>query len=388
MIARISILLLLMLLLSHLYVDRHFLRRRKGKWSRLVIAGPTAAMMIWTVVLVADHDFVPKDMAMMNIFFFLIGLIFVPKATFALCSSVGYLFRKLVHSRYNWGNLAGFFCAIIVLSIHLYGSLVGPRELKVRRVDISVADLPVSFDGYRIVLFSDAHVGTFTGRLRSVLQRDVDSINAQQPDAIMFAGDLQNVEPSELYPVQDMLRSLHAKDGIFSVLGNHDYSYYSHGDPAVKAANERELVSRERQFGWTLLRNEHVGIQRNGETLVIAGEEYWEPYSGKTKADLGKTLDGIPDNACVILLQHNPSAWRSHILPNSDVQLTLCGHTHGGQLSLFGVRASRIRHREDHGLYREGNRHLYVTCGIGGVVPFRFGVSPEIAVITLHTKHQ
>ena len=83
------------------------------------------------------------------------------------------------------------------------------------------------------------------------------------------------------------------------------------------------------------------------------------------------------------MLQHDPSAWQRNILPLSNAQLTLSGHTHGGQLSLFGMRPTQLVGKEDFGLFRSNGQYLYVTCGIGGVLPFRFGVTPEIVVITL-----
>ena len=192
------------------------------------------------------------------------------------------------------------------------------------------------------------------------------------------------MQPSELYPVQDLLKSLHAKDGVFSVLGNHDYSQYIKADPAVKAANEREVISRERQFGWTVLLNEHHTIRRGKDSLVIAGEENDGLPLFPDRGDINKTLEGISPSAYVVMLQHDPSAWRRSILPKSQVQLTLSGHTHGGQIQLFGLRPTMLTSKEDYGLYLDGNRALYVSAGISGLIPFRFGIPGEIAVITLH----
>ena len=370
MIARIVILLVLVLLLPQLYFDRRKLRRRK-MWQRLLRWLPTVAMMVLTVALAMERDFVPHEMTVMNIYLMLLGLIFAPKAIYVLCSLVGRFVRKIRHSRYNWGNLVGFFLAFFIVFVVLYGSFVGVRRLNVHRLEIALKDLPEAFDGYRIVLFSDAHVGSFTGWRQSLLQRDIDSINAQQADAIFFVGDLQNQRPEEIYPVQEMLRSLMATDGVFSVLGNHDYSDYIDDDPAIKIANEREMVSRQRQFGWKLLLNEHLTLEKQGARLVVAGVENDQTRKQmKKRNDLAKALEGVRDDDCIILLQHDPGAWQQTewIQP---------------QVSLFGLRATQLSKNYDYGLYREGERQLYVTCGIGGLVPFRFGVTPEIAVITL-----
>lgn len=390
MIDRIIILLLLVLFLPQLYFDRRKWRRR-GVLARVLSWLPTLAMMVATVVLALERDFTTPDQTAENAYLLVLGLYFIPKAVYVLCSIVGRIVKKLSHSRYNWGNLVGMVLGLIIVYVMLYGSFIGVRRLNVNHVEITLEKLPRAYDGYKLVLFSDAHVGSFTGWRKKLLQRDIDSINAQKADAIVFAGDLQNLRPTELYPVQDILRQLKAPDGVFSVLGNHDYSDYIKDDPAICAANEREMQSRQRQFGWTLLMNEWKSINRGSRKegrLVFAGMENYSMKDSTQRADLKLTLAGIDPADCVILLQHDPSAWQQLILPEANVPLTLSGHTHGGQLSFFGLRATRAKGGEDYGLYHEGHHQLYVTCGIGSLIPFRFGVSPEIAVITLKSdKH-
>ena len=377
--------------LPQLYFDRRKWRRR-DVLVRVLSWLPTLAMMVATVVLALERDFTTPDQTAENTYLLVLGLYFIPKAVYVICSIVGRIVKKLSHSRYNWGNLVGMVLGLIIVYVMLYGSFIGVRRLNVNHVEITLEKLPRAYDGYKLVLFSDAHVGSFTGWRKKLLQRDIDSINAQKADAIVFAGDLQNLRPTELYPVQDMLRQLKAPDGVFSVLGNHDYSDYIKDDPTICAANEREMQSRQRQFGWTLLMNEWKSINRGSRKegrLVFAGMENYSMKDSTQRADLKLTLAGIDPADCVILLQHDPSAWQQLILPEANVPLTLSGHTHGGQLSFFGLRATRVKGgEEDYGLYHEGHHQLYVTCGIGGLIPFRFGVSPEIAVITLKSdKH-
>ena len=86
------------------------------------------------------------------------------------------------------------------------------------------------------------------------------------------------------------------------------------------------------------------------------------------------------------MVEHTPTAWRDLILPETKAHLTLSGHTHGGQVNLFGLRLTRFTYAEDAGLYWEGDRALYVTSGVGGLVPMRFGIPGEIVVITLRKK--
>ena len=249
---------------------------------------------------------------------------------------------------------------------------------------IVCSDLPQSFDGYRIVQFSDAHVGTMTGWRKAMLQRAVDSIMHQRADMIVFTGDLQNIEPHELPEHLAQLSRLKAPDGVYSVLGNHDYAVYQRADSATKAANCRLTCEYERRAGWQLLLNEHRTIRRGSDSLIVAGMENWGiakrmPHRG----DVGKTLAGLQRSAFVVMLEHDPSAWRARILPESWAQLTLSGHTHGGQLRLFGWSPVSFTYDEWGGLYHEGRRHLFVSTGLGGLIPFRLGISGEIVVITL-----
>jgi predicted MPP superfamily phosphohydrolase len=386
MIARIFIPIILAIVLPDLYIYVHYLSRRNRMrwWKRLLWWLPGLLMMAYTVGLTSIHNFAPDDMSWLNLYLILVGLFVMPKAIFVLCSALGLAWCRLRHSHHNWGNLVGLLLAVFAVYVLLYGSLLGYRKLEVKHVDVYFKDLPPAFDGYRIVHFSDLHLGTFQGGYEQLVERDIDSINAQHADLIAFTGDLQNLQPAELYPFQDMLGRLKAKDGVFSVLGNHDYSMYIDADPAVKVANERETVSRQRQFGWNVLLNEHRSIYRGQDSIVIAGEENDGKKPFPRKANLEQTLQGVGAGAFVLLLQHDPSAWRRTILSSSEAQLTLSGHTHGGQLSIFGFRPSHLVCREDCGLYMEADRAIYVSAGLGGLVRFRFGVPPEIAVITLH----
>lgn len=386
MIARIFIPILLTIIVPDLYFDVHYLRYRPHFtwWRRLLWWMPSIFLLVYTIALVSTRNFVPDDLTLLNVYLLLVGLIAVPKALIALCSFLGLVYCRLRHTHVNRGIPVGFILSLGALYVLIYGSTIGVWKLKVKHVDIYSSDLPARFEGYRIVHFSDAHTGTFYGRRARILARDVDSINAQHADMIVFTGDLQNMEPREIYPHIPVLRRLKAPDGVFAILGNHDYSFYIKANHAIEVANEKEVISYEHQLGWILLRNEHRAVYRGQDSIVIAGEENDGRVPFPQKADLSKTLRGVSAGTYIVMLQHDPSAWRRHILPESSAQLMLSGHTHGGQLSLFGLRPTQLAYHEDNGLYLDGDRALLVSPGIGGVVPFRFGVSPEIEVITLH----
>ena len=384
MIARIFLLVVLAIVLPELYVEWYMRNRRRNQpwWRRALNWLPTLAMLVYTVVLALNKNFVPDDMRIINVYLLLMGLYVVPKALFALCSMGGLVWRRLIHCQYNWGNFASLFLIVFCWYFIIYGSTLGFRKLKVRHVDLYFDDLPESFEGYKIVQFSDAHVGSFSKNGRKLLQKALDSINAQKPDLIAFTGDLQNMKPKELIPVRKQLAGLKAKDGVVSVLGNHDYSEYTNESPAVEAANRREMIARQRQFGWHLLLNEHKAVYRGGDSIVVAGEENFEKPA---RADFAKTMDKVNKGAFVVMLQHNPEAWEKYIKPSNRVQLALSGHVHGGQVAFFGFRPTSLKYKRDYGLFEEDNKALYVSSSIGALIPFRFGISGEIAVITLHT---
>ena len=312
------------------------------------------------------------------LFFVVMGFIVVPFLSYFLCS-------KLLNRRY--GRRVGLGLACVIIGLVIYGMTFGFSQLQVRQIEFASKDLPEAFDGYRIVQFSDAHVDTFEGWLDEMLPRIVDSINAQKADMIVFTGDLQNLRPDELAPKVPQLRQLHAPDGVYSILGNHDYATYLDCDEATKKQNDLKTQQLERQMGWTLLMNEHRIIRRGSDSIVIAGMENWGVQKRMPRnGDVGKTMKGVSLKSFTVMLQHDPNAWRAKILPECNAQLTLSGHTHGGQFSLFGWNPANFTYSECFGMYYEGDRAIYVSSGLGGLIPFRLGQPGEIVVITLRKK--
>lgn len=389
MIARILIYLLLMIVLPCLYVDLRYLKRRRyGKlWRRLLLWLPGTGMAAFTVALSTQRDFAPADTTVLNFYLFLVGLLVVPNFVFFLCSVVGLGLKKLLHTRHNHGNTVGLALVAFNLFVLIYGATIGFDKLEVHRVEIVSDQLPEAFDGYRIVQFSDAHVGTYSASRNYLLSRAVDSINAQGADLVVFTGDLQNMRPLEVRQHQATLAAITAKDGVFSVLGNHDYADYINADEATKEANCREMRDLQRQMGWTLLLNDHRTLYRDGDSIVIAGMEN-DGVSKRSpqRGDVDRTLQGVGKGAFIVMLQHDPTCWQRKILPQSEAQLTLSGHTHGGQFEIFGWSPAAFSYKEWGGLYREESRSLFVSTGLGGFVPFRFGIPAEIVVITLRRQ--
>ena len=385
MILRILPLLLLLILLPDFYLYRHYLVRRKGftRPKRILWWLPAALMLLLTVWMAMLRTFAPINGSILLAYLLLMCVLVMPKVVYASCSAAGLAYCRLVHSRRNYGNLVGFFLSMIMLYVALYGFFIGPRQFTVRQEEFNSKELPKAFDGYRIVQFTDAHVGSLPV---SLLRKAVDSINAQKPDMIVFTGDLQNIQPDELDAAMPILSQLRAKDGVLSVMGNHDYAFYLNADYATAALNEAKMKQKQHDMGWHLLLNENVNVKRHGEKIFFAGMENESLKPEQTRSDLQKTMAGIPKEAFVVMLQHEPTAWRRTILPKTEAQITLSGHTHGGQLRILGWSPISLSYSEYGGHYQENKRALLVSTGLGGLVPFRFGVTPEIMVITLRNR--
>lgn len=394
---QVVLLLPLFLLLPDLYI--HFVHLRQLRRRRLWLA------LLWapTLLLIAAFGGLmlgggPNTMAhhahavgLLAILLFLNGL---PKLLFVLCSLVGQLCHLLVRTLPRTPFLAlGGALGMVVFGGILYGALSGYRHLEVKQVRYASPRLPAGFDGYRIVQLSDIHLGSWAHQ-PEVIEELVAKVNALHPDLILFTGDLVNQRSTELDPFVEILGRLHASDGVYSVLGNHDYGdYYRWSSPEEKQADRQHLLRQEARMGWQLLNNDHCLLYSRGDSLTLAGVENDGEPPFPQHADLQRALAGS-DSLFTILLSHNPTHWRREVLPQSRVDLTLSGHTHAMQVVLFGRSLSTLRYPEWRGFYYEGTRALYVNIGIGYVgLPFRFGARPEITLLTLecspsgHTIH-
>ena len=403
MIARAPYLFLLLIIIPDIYFDLHYWRHKYQTEKRLLRWLPTILMVAYTIYLTYESNFIPEPPYIIYIYLFLLGLITIPKMVYMLCSIIGLGCSKLFHRKKsshksrNWGNLVGWVCVLFIWYILFYGSFIGFNKLEVNRQTYSSEAVPQAFDGYRIVQFSDAHVGSYTGSRQEILKQAIDRINALHPDMIVFTGDLQNTHPQEIYEHLDILASLKAKDGVYSVLGNHDYACYIDVNDAQKVANERETVSLQRQAGWNVLLNSHRIIERSNASngakgksyLVVAGMENDGTGSrSPKKGNIKKALNGVKTSkdAFILMLEHDPSAWRRIVVPDGRSHLTLSGHTHRMQFALFDWSPLSVINKEAYGWFHEGEQSLLVTAGIGGLIPFRFGATGEIVEITLRKK--
>lgn len=294
-------------------------------------------------------------------------------------------------SRGRFLTQMGAFAAAIPFASIAYGILKGKYDFRVISKTLSFENLPRTFDGLKIALVSDIHIGSF-GDDHEAVQKGIDLVNEQEPDYIFFTGDLVNNFAHETDGWLPVLSQFRAKYGKYSILGNHDYGDYVLWDSAEeKRKNLQNLVAFHDKMGFRLLLNENEHLSHHGESIGLIGVENWGRPPFVQYGDLEKAMKGTEDLPFKILLSHDPSHWDEKVLGKTPIDLTFSGHTHGMQ---FGVEIGKIkwspvslRYPRWAGLYTEFKQQLYVNRGFGFIgFPGRVGMPPEITVITLKTN--
>lgn len=274
----------------------------------------------------------------------------------------------------------------------LYGMYKGKYNFKVLKYTLEFEDLPDSFDGYRITQISDIHSGSFDDRKK--IEYGVGLINKQKSDLLLFTGDMVNNKTEEMLPWAKLFSSLEAKDGKFSVLGNHDYGdYIAWETEALKRQNLEDLKDLQRNMGFDLLLNEHRYLQKGEDRIALVGVENWGKGGFKKAGDLKRAASGLQPNDFTILMSHDPSHWSEEVIHHEKhFHLTLSGHTHGMQFGIEipgWIKWSPVKWRYPHwaGIYKELGQFINVNRGFGFLgYPGRVGIWPEITVITLKKK--
>ncbi|EIJ38574.1 putative phosphohydrolase [Galbibacter orientalis DSM 19592] len=281
--------------------------------------------------------------------------------------------------------------AVPFLSL-LYGMYKGKYDYQVLKHTLEFDDLPDAFDGYTITQISDIHSGSFDDKEKVAYA--VDLINKQESDVILFTGDLVNNVASEMHTWKDTFSKLNAKDGVYSVLGNHDYGDYADWpSEEAKKANLDELKQIQKDMGFNLLLNESRFLEKEGQRLALVGVENWGEGGFKKAGDLEKAIENIDKNDFKILMSHDPSHWQYQVVDHPyHYHLTLSGHTHGMQ---FGVEIpgwlkwSPVKYRYKYwaGVYEKAGQFINVNRGLGFIgYPGRVGIWPEVTVIKLKKK--
>ena len=357
------------------YIYRHYIRHWKNKWMRLSYWIPSVSLLIAMGYIFGG--FAPESsLSALGVFLVVFLCINVPKALFSILMP---LVKK---------TAIGLAIALLTMAYLIFGATEGKRYFQVKETTIESKDVPQTFDGYRIVQLSDMHVGSWNGDTQA-MEKAVSIINDLQPDLIVFTGDLVNNLASELDNFIPVFSKLKAKDGVYSVLGNHDYSTYIHWEnPEDQKEELVRLKQKQAEMGWTMLNNRHVKLYNQNDSIALIGVENSGRPPFPDYAKLSEAMQGT-EGMFQILLSHDPTHWRREVLPQTDIELMLAGHTHAMQTKIFGFTPAQFIYEENDGLYQEGEQMLYVNIGLGHLLyPMRLGAWPEITLLTLRKSNK
>ena len=386
----IFIIVLTLLLLSDAYIIFGVLPNLMAGWSwypkavlYILIFLPT---LLYCILIVKVFLFDDVSQHMLNNLFRGTLLVVLSTILFTLISLIGKGIGLLWPGATTIFNAIGLAVVIGWISIVVYGCIEGWKKVTVERVSIASSKLPKVFNGYKIVQLSDFHIGTYADSPETV-DKIVNEVNALNPDLIVFTGDLVNSVSDEITQFKTALSKLKARDGVFSVLGNHDYCLYrDYKAPDTPDKQLVKVINNEEEVGWRMLRNDSYIIRKGNDSIAIVGVDNAGSRMFPDKSDLPKAVKGLSADNFKILLSHDPSHWRREVLPTTDIDLTLSGHTHAMQFKIGNWSPSKWTYPEWGGLYVEGNQKLYVSTGIGENIAFRFGVWPQIVLLTLYSK--
>ncbi len=407
---RIAVLLIVIAVYFFAEIYSYFgLTRVSDSWTTTLKAIFWGLFLVFwgAIVIVFYVGFTPKVgqpiPVFRNVLFGLAFTILVTKLIFALVLGIGDITDLMIRLGQKLSSSTSIdggagrrkFIAKLALGVasvpfasFLYGITFGKYNYKIRRVKLVYDNLPKAFEGYKIVQISDFHAGS----LDSVadIAKGVELINSQNPDVILFTGDLVNNIATEVEPFIDTLKALNAPDGLYSITGNHDYGeYQSWNTVKEKENNFKSFLNQHKRIGFDILMNENRIISRGDDRLVIAGVENWGNPPFPQYGDLQSALLGTNREDFIVLMSHDPSHWDEEVKGNKkEVNLTLSGHTHGMQfgVEIPGFKWSPVKYKYPKwaGLYSEDTKKLYVNRGFGFIgFPGRVGIMPEITVLEL-----
>ncbi len=287
---------------------------------------------------------------------------------------------------------AGLLAASLLTLYLLWGTTFGRTRIHVNRIEICSERIPAAFDGFRIVQFSDAHVGALVSPQRE-LTRLTDTINALQPDAVFFTGDLVNIRSAELDDrTMALLQRIEAP--VWSVMGNHDMGTYIRDSVRYPAAVEaRKVIERQQAMGWCVLEDTTAYLRRGTDSISLTGISF-DPALRERRHDRHLPADklptiyaGVPDSLYNITLVHIPQLWEQ-ITALGYGDLTLSGHVHSMQMKIRpwgrGWSPAVWLYERWSGRYDNGRHTLYINDGTGYVAyPMRLGAWPEVTLFTL-----
>ena len=401
------IIFILIYVLIDIYAYQAFRALTKSSWLMIIYFLISLALITALYILLNSSGSKNFMAPPRNYLFGIFLVLFIPKLLLVIFMFGEDIMRFFVGMFFKFSaNEKGFyipsrrkFISTVALSLAaipfaslLYGMVKGKYNFKVLKYELEFDDLPAAFNGYTLTQISDIHSGSLDNQNK--IKYAVDLINEQQSDVILFTGDLVNNLAEEMNDWKSLFSTLKAKDGVFSILGNHDYGDYIRWESeADKIKNLSDLKKLQADMGWNLLLNEHRYLEKDNEKIALIGVENWGEGGFKKAGDLDKASEGVAQEDFKIVMSHDPSHWKSKIKEDSrNFQLTLSGHTHGMQ---FGIEIpgwfkwSPVKYRYENwaGIYSDFGKYINVNRGFGFLgYPGRVGIWPEITVIKLKKR--
>jgi predicted MPP superfamily phosphohydrolase len=403
--------LVLMLFLAALIADAYIYRSvicprfdtRPARVTYIVFAAVTDVPALSAFLLYA---FSPLQTTGIIVVMWLVWIFFfvsIPKLLYLTGGFLDFLVKLVSRRRLFVFRGLSLAVSVVVMVAMIRGATVGRTGLRVERVEVCSERVPAAFDGYRIVQFSDTHIGTMA-RPAKRLARLVAAVGELGGDMVVNTGDLVNITHAELTPeVMELLGGITAPDGVWSAWGNHDLGFYiKEGSALTPEANLAALSEKVRAMGWRTLSDSAAWIRRGADSLLLVGLDY--PRDPMLNAhneslagvDISAAFEGVEGEPFNIVLAHTPKLWDG-IKAHGRGDVTLAGHVHTMQakLRIFGRMWSpaQYMYREWSGKYVSeecGKKSLlYINDGTGCVgYPMRIGAKArgEITVFTLKRR--
>lgn len=253
--------------------------------------------------------------------------------------------------------------------------LIEPYRLEIKEMNFFDEDIPTSFNDLKIVFFADIHHGLFFSQNR--IKKIVKKVNSLNPDIIFVGGDYVGnflfEQPKYIKPSFLELKNLKAELGVFGVIGNHD-----------ARADTKLSIEEMEKADIIYLGNKGQWLEKNGDKIRIGGvKDYFEGTQ-----NISNVVKDIAEEDFAILLSHSPDF--AEKIDNNKIDIVLAGHTHGGQITFFGlwapITSSRYGQKYKTGLVDAPNTKVLVTNGVGSFFPIRFFARPQINIVNLKSK--
>lgn len=391
---RLPILIMIILILLNAAVDYYIFKvlkqRVKYKFVSKLHLWLSIAFTIAVIVVISLPRRSGSDASLLAVMWSLFAYmsVYVSKYILIVFDGIASIPHFWFKHRWKIVSMCGLALSFITFGFMWWGALINRYDINVNEVDVEILNLPESFEGYRVAQISDLHLGTYQ-KDTLFISTLVDSINNLDVDVVVFTGDIVNRTTNELAPFITTLSRIEARDGVYSILGNHDYGDYSDwASDEDKKANNDLMRDYQREMGWNLLLNETRYLKRGNDSIAVIGVENVGDPPFKNYGSLKDAYPDLNDSTVKILLSHNPAHWEREISNHNErnIALTLSGHTHAMQISLLGISPASFRYKYWSGLYADdSNRQkLYVNVGVGTVaMPMRIGANPEITILKL-----